>query len=234
MYLEAESKIDPEKAKFHEDDPNELDLYPNYIAPARITDINENGELLIQFEASTVAFWTEPYSRFIHPCGYWNYLKTYKYDMPNSKAIKKMMFEFDKFRDIQDFTVEEGCKIYLEDNEFSWKLFFEINQNVLIASFNTFNPVQLNDMTLDHYPNYVPKTKNLLSCNFKYNPRYTWSSLTHLNMEDFTDFFREAGIIKLRDENTEGLSKVTASSLVLMPKKIDKDFVYYPNIRSLR
>ena len=202
MYLEAESKIDPEKAKFHEDDPNELDICPNYLHPACIIDINENGELLIKFEKSDISFWTEPYSRYIHPCGYWNYLKTYKYDIPESKAIKLLMFEFDKYRDIQDFSIELDCETYLVDDNFSWKKFFEINTNALIASFNLFNPGQLNEMTEEHFPT-VPKKKNLLSCNFKYNPRYTWSSLRALNMEDFTDFYREAGIIKLRDENTE-------------------------------
>ncbi len=48
----------------------------NYIAPACVMEVSEAGELLVRLEGSGGEFWVEPYSEFIHPCGYRMYLTT--------------------------------------------------------------------------------------------------------------------------------------------------------------
>ncbi len=70
-YVEAESRIDPSRQVAQQTEDTDIE---NFIAPASIVDVNEMGDLLVRFETGE-EFWTEPFSEFIHPCGYWMYLK---------------------------------------------------------------------------------------------------------------------------------------------------------------
>ncbi len=73
-YVEAESRCDPSRAVARLDESEETQV--NFIAPACVMDVSEVGELLVRFEGSGGEFWVEPYSEFIHPCGYRMYLTT--------------------------------------------------------------------------------------------------------------------------------------------------------------
>ena len=214
MYLEAESSIDP--------DTVEQELA--YIAPAYIENINESGDLLIRFESTDRAFWTEPYSKFIHPCGYWKQFKD-----------NKNTADADSFQ-LHEFLIEPGLDNFIKDYDFCWYSFFKHNAMARAAPLDLFNVEQKNIMSFErtNEPEYFVPHPEFLSCNFKYNPRYAWSSLKSLVADDISEIYREIGIIKVRSENKlEKKSTKKSASLVLLPKTIQKSFLTYPNISSV-
>ena len=75
-------------------------------------------------------------------------------------------------------------------------------------------------------PDFIMKS-NFLSCDNPFNLRTIWASLTDLNVDDITEIYREIGIISVREDANEKLSK---SALVLLPKTIEKEFIKFPNV----
>jgi len=97
-----------------------------------------------------------------------------------------------------------------------------------LASFDLFdNFEQKDNMPKDYMPDFIAK-KNYLSCDNPYNPRSIWASLLDLNVDDITEIYREIGIITMREEMSD--SYAPKSALVLLPKKIKKDFIKQPNV----
>ncbi len=154
----------------------------------------------------------------------------------SSNLIAKAVSEFDTFRSIKEFLIEPEYSEFVDDSgEFSWSAFFTANKTSQAASFNLFNSEQKNGMAPTDFARSSHKTKSYLGCNFKYNPRYLWAQLDNLNMNDFSDVYRELGIIRAQQETgVERLLKISRAGLVLMPQKIDRNFVYYPSVRNVR
>lgn len=218
---------------------NEREL--TYLAPAVIKSVNsESGELelaLLGAAPGTPSFWLEPTSPDLHPCGYWQYLRTHsEADADANLAVQKMLREFDKVRAVQEFRVPAELLLACQDEQkrFSWQKFFEQNASSLIAGHKLFNAEQLNEMPEEAVVSCVAPSKNLLTCNFKYNPRYSWTALEQLNMDDMSEIYREIGIISNHEDMVDRYSKVTKSAMVLMPKTIDKDFIFYPNVKNVK
>ena len=215
MILEAESKMDHEKLNKITTDFKKT---YNMIAPAFIENISESGKLLIKFIESKLSFWTDPLSNLIHPCGYWQFVQ---------KELTKL--NDINFYSIEEFRIEPNLKKYELNKQFSWLDFFKQNEHHYPASFSLFTNEQKNGMSKLFFPELQSLKNNYLNCNFKYNPRYVWSSLKQLTIDDLTDIYRETGIITIRDD-PERKSKIHPSGLVLLPEEINEKFIHYPNI----
>jgi hypothetical protein len=91
-------------------------------------------------------------------------------------------------------------------------------------------------MKKQYYPDFIPLESNL-SCDFPYNPRYIWSSMRKLNLEDITEFYNETKITSTNEEltgkNNETPNSLLTGALVLLPKLIDKNFINYSNVNYL-
>lgn len=215
------------------------------MAPAVIKSVNsESGELevaLLGRSAATdsAATWMEPTSADLHPCGYWQYLRTHS-DLgehgDGNSAIGRVLGVFDKGREIQKFLVPDELLLACQDEHkrFSWPKCLAQNGSLLVAGHRLFNAEQLNGMPEEAVVSCVAPTKNLLTCNFKYNPRFSWTALEQLTMDDMSEIYREVGIISNHEDLLDRYSKVSKSAMVLMPKLIDKDFIFYPNVKSVK
>jgi hypothetical protein len=92
-------------------------------------------------------------------------------------------------------------------------------------------------MKKEYYPDFIPMESNL-SCDYPHNPRYIWSSMRQLNLDDITEFYNETKIMSTNEEQDENSStdsskSLLSSALVLLPKLIDNDFINYPNVNYL-
>ncbi len=89
-------------------------------------------------------------------------------------------------------------------------------------------------MKKEYYPDFIPMESSL-TCDYPYNPRYIWSSLRQLNLDDITEFYNESKITQSTSEeiNDTETSKSQLSALVLLPKLIDINFINYPNVNNL-
>ncbi len=103
-----------------------------------------------------------------------------------------------------------------------------------MAGHELFNSEQLNEMPETDLGSCVAPSKSFLSCNFKYNPRFSWTALKKLTMDDMTDIFREIGIISNHEDLIDRYSIVNKSAMVLLPKRIDKEFIFYPNVKCVK
>ena len=213
MYLEAESKIDPSNRIL-----NEFKKPVNFIAPAIIENINENGLLLVRFLETKLSFWIDALSNLIHPSGYWQYLQK---EMTRLNDIN--------FNCIEEFRIEPNLMRFESSKFFSWQDFFKLNESCSPAAFNLFTNDQKSGMSKLFFPEVSSLKNNYLTCSFKYNPRYAWASLKQLSMNDLTDIYRETRIITVRDD-PELKSKVVSSGLVLLPDSINEKFIQYPCI----
>lgn len=209
MHLEAEYKVEIENK-------TELKKTINIITPATIENINEKGYLLIRLLDSKVTYWIEPSSKLIHPCGYWQYLLKESTTPTGSNTI-------------EEFRIEESLKKYETNKLFSWIDYFKINENTFPAPFSLFTNDQRANMSKLVFPEIQSVKSNYLDCSFKFNPRYVWSSLKQLSIDDLTDIYRETGIITIRDD-PERKSKIYSSGLILLPEEINQKFLLYPNI----
>ncbi len=156
--------------------------------------------------------------------------------LESSEMVSKIVSEFDNYRSIKEFIIEPEYSDFLDDSgEFSWSAFFQANKTAQAASFNLFHDVQKNGMTKTEFRRSEFRTKNYLSCHFKYNPRYLWTQLHTLKMNDFSEFYKEIGIIRSKqDTSVEQMNKNKKAALVLMPQTIDRNFVFYPSIKNIR
>ena len=213
MYLEAESKIDPSNRIL-----NDFKKPVNNIAPAIIENINDNGLLLVRFLETNLSFWVDSLSNLIHPCGYWQFVQK---EMSRLNDIN--------FSSIEEFRIEPNLMRFESLKFFSWTEFFKVNESCSPAAFILFTSDQKNGMSKLFFPEISPLKNNYLTCSFKYNPRYVWSSLKQLSMDDLTEIYREARIITVRDD-PELKSKVASSGLVLLPESINEKFIRYPCI----
>ena len=213
MYLEAESRIDLSRRM-----SNDFKKPSTYIAPAVVEDINENGFLLIKFLEKKLHFWVSPLSTLIHPCGYWQYVQK---EMTRLNNVD--------FNSIDEFRIEPNLMRYESLKCFSWQDFFKANESCSPAAYSLFTSEQKNGMSKLFFPEVASLKNNFLNCSFKYNPRYVWSTLRQLSIDDLTDIYRETRIITVRDD-PELKSKMASSGLVLLPDDIGESFIQYPCI----
>jgi hypothetical protein len=107
MYLEAEGvEYDEEFLKNKEYyNYTDKDIEIVYLAPVRIRDISETGQLQIQYLDSDLIFNVDPSWDKIHPCGYWNYIQSESINKENgvSKNIIKFKKSPSKFKQIISF-----------------------------------------------------------------------------------------------------------------------------------
>jgi hypothetical protein len=216
MFLEVENKL--------EKSGDFIKKSANYIAPALIENINEeNGQLKIRLIETNKTYWLEPSSNLLHPCGYWSYIQ--------KENIQNHL--------IEEFKIDSALKRYEFNAQFLWLDFFKQNESFYPACFNLFTSEQKNNMSKLFFPEVgsssLSNKKNHLSCSFRYNPRYIWSNLKQLTVDDLTDIYRETGIITIRDDPSSERNNIYSSGLILLPQDLSNEdqvqkFVHYPCI----
>ncbi|CAF0782367.1 unnamed protein product [Brachionus calyciflorus] len=218
MFFEIERVIDENELNTNDN------IIKSYITLAIVENVDENGQLKYKIPGLDDIYSIEPCSNLIHPCGFWNYFYT---------EIKQKM-DMSEYNDRVEFKVFDLVHSkYLQDSIFNWNLYFKTNNYLESVSFDIFSQEQKEEMPRFYYAQTTFIVKNYLTCDFTYNPRYIWSSLEDLSSDDMTSIFQNLGMFKQVDDLVEEVTEETLSAIVLLPKKIDKNFISVPSIKSI-